>query len=1162
MDPGTLIDGRFAIEHEAGGGGMGRVFRARDLVADMAVALKVLRGRDAVDVERFEREATILAELEHPAIVRYVAHGVTAEGAPYLAMEWLDGEDLARTLAGRRLSLGECLVLMRRAAEALASTHARGLIHRDLKPSNLFLPDGDVTRLKVVDFGIARHTDETRLTCTGVLMGTPGYVAPEQLQGAAPLDPRTDVFSLGCVFFECLAGRPAFEGAHVMAVLAKILLQGTPSAAALRPDLPDAVDALVERMLSKSPERRPRDAGEVVAALALALDGDAALESSLPSEPRSGRLTPASQRGPVSLTHGEQRLVSVILAGDPEAGDSTLRSEGGYSADLAAAVEPFGGRLELSTGRSLIVAIWSNGDPTDRAERAARCALAILARLPGAPVRVVTGRGRVAGRMVGGEVIDRGVSALRDTCPGIIRLDEATAGALGPRFRVEIDEGGPILRGASAGLEAAPRLLGKLTSHVGRDREIAMLEAIFDGCVSEPAAGAALVTGPAGAGKSRLFSELSARLSRREGRAEVLVGHGDSLGGSPFGMVTDVVRTAAGIRDGEPSASRRRKLLWWVERRLSGRTAARTAAFLGEMTSTPFPDEIDEALVAARGDPMLMGDSMRAAWEAILAAECAAGPVLLVLEDLHWGDAATVALIDATLRNLADLPLFVLGLARPKVHARFPRLWAERSPHTIQLGPLPRRASEALVRDALGDGASPEVLARILDRGSGNPFHLQELVRAVAAGRGDAFPPSVLDAVEARLDAEGVEAKRVLRAASVFGTRFSRAGIAALLGGDAPAAGEWLERLVAHELVAEAGSPALPDDVDYVFRHDLVREAAYATLVDDDRALGHRLAGEWLEETGHTDAMVMAEHFRRGRQPWRSIRWFVRAAEQALEASELGAAVERADRGVACGGATLAELGSLRLVQAEALVWRGELALAETRAVEATTLLPRGAQAWFRAVGLAALAAGKLGAFDRVEAWVAPAAAPPDEGAAAARIVCLSWCATYLIFGGRFAEADRLVEVIEQALDAPGADAQAVAIVHRMRSARALAAGDLAACRDGLGAALAAFEQAGDRRNACAVRSSLGFVLAELGDHESAEQALRAAMAAAYRLGLVDVAALAQRNLGRVAARLGRLDEAETLEQEARESLRLQGDSRLSGLVGTTLAEMALLSGS
>src|SRR5262249_11943311 len=157
------------------------------------------------------------------------------------------------------------------------------------------------------------------------------------------------------------------------------------------------------------------------------------------------------------------------------------------------------------------------------------------------------------------------------------------------------------------------------------------------------------------------------------------------------------------------------------------------SAFLGELSGVPFPDDDDMALRAARENAMLMGDTMRAAWEAWLERECAAHPVLLVLEDLHWGDAASVRLIDSTLRNLGELPLMVLVLGRPEVHSLFPGLWAERGVQTIKLGPLARRASEKLVKDALGD-AAPAVVNSILDRGDGNPFFLEELVRAVHGG--------------------------------------------------------------------------------------------------------------------------------------------------------------------------------------------------------------------------------------------------------------------------------------------------------------------------------------------------------------------------------------------------------------------------------------------
>src|SRR5262249_26474987 len=149
-------------EGEAGSGGMGTVYRALDRHSGAAVAVKVLRAQGEVDVERFLREASVLAELEHPGIVRYVAHRAPRSGAAYLAMEWLEGETLADRLTHKRLTIGEAAIVALRVAEALAVAHRRGVVHRDIKPSNLFLPGGELTKVKLVDFGIARVARHVR----------------------------------------------------------------------------------------------------------------------------------------------------------------------------------------------------------------------------------------------------------------------------------------------------------------------------------------------------------------------------------------------------------------------------------------------------------------------------------------------------------------------------------------------------------------------------------------------------------------------------------------------------------------------------------------------------------------------------------------------------------------------------------------------------------------------------------------------------------------------------------------------------------------------------------------------------------------------------------------------------------------------------------------
>jgi tetratricopeptide (TPR) repeat protein len=791
--------------------------------------------------------------------------------------------------------------------------------------------------------------------------------------------------------------------------------------------------------------------------------------------------------------------------------------------------------------------------------------LAVKTALPDVPLVVSTGPGRFSTWSVVGEVIDSGMRLLRCTPPGAIRLDDMAAGLLDARFEVNRDGTTFFLRGERDVFEVQRNLLGKATGFVGRGREISMVTNLFSSTIAESMASAMLVTGAAGVGKSRLRQEFLEWVQRRPERAEVLFGLGDSLGaGSPFAMLGRAIRRCAGIHEAEPVEDRRRKLTARVARHVEPDALQRVAAFLGEIASVPFPDEDSDALRAARQNPQLMGDGMRRAWEDWLSAECGHHPVLIVLEDLHWGDLGTVGFIDAALRTLREQPLMVLALARPDVGARFPNLWQERELQILRLSPLSRRASEKLVREALGPAVSDPLVAQIVERADGNPFYLEELIRATADGRSDQLPDSVIGMVQARLDAEGIHARRVLRAASIFGERFSRTGVAALLGGEGEAGdvADWLDRLCARELVTRTPLAERGADLEFTFSHALVREAAYAMLTDDDRTLGHRLAGDWLEQAGHSDAMAMAEHFRRGEEPARSIPWYQRAAEQALKANDLGAAIERAGLGMACGARGEAS-SALRLIQAEGHVWRGELALAEERALQAAAELEPGSAVWFRAHGQAIIAAAKHGKLDGVEEQVRRVSAvAPDFGARSAQVICLCWGANYLIFGGRYGTADGVMAMVtDLAGDLSEIELQAVALVHQVRSIRASVAGDLGACLYGLEAALIAFEQAGDVRNACVIRANMGYLYSELGDYDRAEAALRHALAAADRMGLHDLTAAVLHNLGRVLGLRGNLQEAQTLEQKAIESFGRQGDPRLEGVARTYLSEILSAAG-
>ncbi|HWO25255.1 MAG TPA: protein kinase [Kofleriaceae bacterium] len=932
-----MVNGRFEVLQQVGTGGMSRVFRARDLASGEAVAVKVIAGTHGLHSERFVREVELLAELVHPGIVRYIDHGETPAGELFLVMEWLDGEDLGARLLRGPLTLSEAVRLAARVAEALGAAHARGVVHRDLKPTNLFLPGGQIDQVKVIDFGIAQREGRSHITQTGTLLGTPGFMAPEQAQSRRATDARADVFALGCVLFQCLTGAPPFEGDSPIAALGQLLFGQVPRVSALRLDVPEDLDALVAKMLAKDPALRPRDGTNLAAALA-ALGPLAHTAAAAPAlRPRATRLT--------TLTGGERRLFSVVLLGPPAGGvppasddedevTDEAEAEAETEAALRRALRPFGARLEpLADGAAIVVLEGERQVATDQAAAAARCALALRDLAGGRPLAVAMGRADSSIKLLEGDVLARAARLLALPAPVLpsgepptdlspIAIDDMVAGLLDARFEVIEDDAGLRLCDERALAQGARTLLGRPTSCVGRDWELGALAAIFDDCIDEAEARAVIVTAAPGMGKSRLAAELISRVQRRDALitspitspVAIWIGRGDSLrAGSTLDLLAQALRGALGLRGGEPLEERRAKIQARVAARLPPESHRRVAEFLGELAGTPFPsgdqgnDQGNDAgspqLRAARQDAQLMSEQMRNAWLDFLAAEAAAQPVLLVLEDLHWGDFATVRFIDAALRDRGDLPWMMLALARPEVFDVFPKLWAERQHvQEIRLKELGKKAGERLVRQVLGEHVSPDTVERLVRQADGNAFYLEELIRAAAEDNGGALPPTVLAMVESRLGQLPLEARAVLRAASVFGEVCWQGGVATLLGEATAtgAIGEWLTRLVDQEVLAVRPASRFPGERELVFRHALLREGAYATLTDDDRRSAHRLAGDWLEQRGEAEPMVLAGHFERGGDATRAARAYLRAAEQAFHVLDLAATQARVALGLGC----------------------------------------------------------------------------------------------------------------------------------------------------------------------------------------------------------------------------------------------------------------------
>ena len=283
----AALGDRYEIEREVGKGGMATVYLARDLKHNRQVAIKVLKPELAavVGAERFLAEIETTANLQHPHILPLFDSG-EADGLLYYVMPLVEGESLRDRLAKEgRLSVEEALSITKDVAAALSYAHARGVIHRDIKPANILIEDGEAL---VADFGIAlavSSADRDRLTATGLSVGTPGYVSPEQIGGEATIDGQSDVYSLGCLLYEMLAGEPPFTGATLQAVVARALTAPAPSVRDVRPDVPKAVDAAITVALAKQPEERFASAREFY-------ESCAAAQASTPAR-RSPRVTMA-----------------------------------------------------------------------------------------------------------------------------------------------------------------------------------------------------------------------------------------------------------------------------------------------------------------------------------------------------------------------------------------------------------------------------------------------------------------------------------------------------------------------------------------------------------------------------------------------------------------------------------------------------------------------------------------------------------------------------------------------------------------------------------------------------------------------------------------------------------------------------------------------------
>jgi tetratricopeptide (TPR) repeat protein len=1094
---------RFIVEREVGRGGVGIVYRAYDLATEQPVALKVIAADAGVapeEEQRLMREGQLLARLDHPGIVKTVAFGVLEDsGLPYVAMEWLDGEDLAQRQRREPLSIMQATDLGIKVGEALAAAHEAGVIHRDVKPGNVFLCDsresfGSLEGVlpKIVDFGVAAKSD-IRITRTGDLVGTPAYMAPEQARGDAPVDARSDIYSLGATLFELIAGRPPHVGPTVIATLARLVTTSAPRLSELRRDTPPLLESVVSRMLETDPDARPSSMQEVLELLQeVAREGLRASWYEAPESVRSSR-----------LGWSGSRLVTSVVAirfGSASARERSLEQLQQRGADAVrlgqdSIVAHLGARRAL--GNEAAVAL-------ELGRRLARA---------GARVGIASGRARLdfasaTGEVQPvGEVVDRASALSRDAEPSMV-LADATTSELGRgryEFRTRQDGsavvGEPILgpRGERGG--GAP--------FVGRDPELAQVLSAFERSRQDSTPVLVSITGPPGIGKSRLRREVMARISSQAEAPHVVLQRAEAYGqGHALGAAADVLRAIISLPKGVTSVEAERAIVSRLGPSTRDELTAQNRVLLARLLANePLPEG---------QDPRGSRDALWLAMTDLVLQVTQDEQVAILMEDLQWADPESIGWVDHMLGRATGRPLLVMALVRPEFWQGHGGRFAGRDHVRLELRPVSKRATRAIARSVLGEAVPEEVVDRIAEQSAGLPLFAEELARLTASGRDARHAPTIQAAIQVSLDALESECRDAVGRLSVFGLTCWDAALDAL--GMQGAEGV-MKALVAAELLSEQNTSRFTGTREWLFKHALVRDVAYASLGERERKELHALAGAWLASMGE-DSATVAGHFDLGGEHAKAGEFWATAAQRALATNALTDALSMAERALAFAEDKPA--GFQRALYLDEAFGRCDpraseresavRALEENVYDEASGVRARGARARFEDARGSGEAISQRLAETRDQA---AALGLFDEEAR-----CSAALAMRLAFAGKFAEAEseakRLLSLAQSRnISSAAVDAyQTQAIVRQTTGALSAA---LEARRNAAGAARAA----GLREREAMLMTNLGFALTTIGARQEARAAIETGLALADAIGSQGAVRLAQMNLLGWAATFG-----------------------------------------
>jgi tetratricopeptide (TPR) repeat protein/tRNA A-37 threonylcarbamoyl transferase component Bud32 len=1094
---GSLLGGRYRVRRRLGAGAMGSVYEAEHVLIGREVAVKILHAELAAQTDvarRFRNEARAAAAIAHPGIVEVIDMGRSDGGAPFLVMERLRGRGLDDELHDLGvLAPDRAAKIAHDIASAISVAHTKGIVHRDLKPANVWLCEGG--RTKVLDFGISKLRDTSmEATRSGAVIGTPQYMAPEQFEDASRVGPAADVYALGALLYRMITGRVPHEALSLPA-LARAVLETRPAAVLdLAPDAPAGLAAIVERALQRDPNARFASMDELASAL-----------RPFASIARTTTLPPRA-------SDARRAVVILFVEGvrDRERLEAAVARHGGEWLEPDAAV----------FGRET----WS-GDELDQALSAALDARDCAERLLIAPARMSAGDREPSPTSL--EL----VHAARAIDIGGVLVAASLEPLLSERWSVEKASQDLLHLTARSPVSAAQPL-------IGREAEQAQLRVWLDTVLDESSGAPLVLRGPPGIGKSRLVLEVIERLAPERGFLVVFARCDPRAASSPFGAVAALV---AYLDPALGSPNRETDLADAISRLT--RLAPEHGAHLAELFEAP----------SARSSARVVRDRVRVAVLEVFSSLIARGPLLLVLEDAHWADAASLGLI-VDLIAQSKAPLAWLVTAREEARALDDALSRASEPLESRLRGLRRKDVAMLARAQLGGVVPDDLVIAVHERSGGNPFFVQQICAALARSpaNGAPLPPTVEGAVQARIDALPESEREICRLASVFDEPFGATELGAL-GVDG--AESSLQDLLRKDLLRRVPSEGSPR---YAFRTPLLAEVVEGLLGDATRARAHTRLAAWLETRPNAEPERIGRHWDRAGDSERAARWYTQAALSALRRGDVEAVDRCASRALALSPQTHSQF-DLHMARAEALEVlgrQGEQAQALQAAIDCAPDAKRRADARSQI----AVAVLRLGDAQEALSLLELAAREAEEsGDAEVLARALGKRSAVLVYAGRLDEAAAMLLRAERLILMRAPSLRADAAIWRAQLAAAR--GDLGDRRNSYWAAVELYEEMGDLRLAAGARVNLADVYNRVGAYEEAERALTEASLACRRLSMRLMEGYARANLAYARIMRGHVDAAledlAVAEQVAREA----GEERLGAWVRLYRARALLAKG-